>query len=143
MKGFLLFAVFCLFNLSALAQIDDVVAYCMKKFVIDGGFINVGDININPNNIDTATANCETLLNAARAEAVGGLESTYKGQNLPQAKVDCILKAFGTSKMFEYSTALLVLENLPITSEAKQQNAEVVQGKMAGFNTAVMGCFMA
>ncbi|CRK92413.1 CLUMA_CG005972, isoform A [Clunio marinus] len=116
--------------------------YCMAKYVIDEEIIDVGNVNINPSNIDTAAANCDTVISNAKAEVEAQLRDKYKEQNLSQSKINCIMRSFRRNKMFENSIALGALENLEISLETKRENKERVENKMESFVTGVFGCFM-
>lgn len=99
--------------------------YCMRKHIVDKGFINTTayNVNLNPENIDVTELCCDEIIEEAIKEAVEELMGEFEdeGKRLSKRTLKCIAKTIRTQDFFETNVKLIVLGELGISEEAKDE----------------------
>lgn len=106
--------------------------YCLTKYAIDHNLLKLNDVQVNPNQINTTSVNCDEYVDglkkkretAMREEMDASSDSVAVGAETK----DCTIAAY--MRAFEYELALKVVENLNVTSEEKEPEVRRVKGKM-------------
>lgn len=114
--------------------------YCYAKFAVDEKLIEIGDLNINPGNINIAAVNCNQIVSEQKTIIIATIIEKYNKKNVPQHQIDCVLNAFSEGKAVEKSIALEVLEELKISLEMKKRNREKLTCEMEGIFFTGLEC---
>jgi hypothetical protein len=116
--------------------------YCSLKASIDHKFVDIGDININPQNIDTSKVDCNKIIEDSKADFYEQLRDENTQMGYENDKVDCIINSFKNSQFFEISLALNALESNPIDSAVRAQNKDKLNKKLRSAMFRTFSCFV-
>lgn len=83
--------------------------YCMAKYAIDNQLLELKDVNINPNRINTESVNCTNIIDAERREAENDYRDRMSAIESDHDSLDCAMNEFRRYNMFGWRVALKVL----------------------------------
>lgn len=113
--------------------------YCFTKFVIENGFIDVKNVNVNPGNIATAGINCDAIIKAERLNVRKQLEKSFHDEDdggLLMSVSGCIVDEFNSKKYFELDLAGKVLVTVEMSAEDKTRNQDNITNQLKSFSIA-------
>ncbi len=116
--------------------------YCMAKYVVDNDLLEVNNLDINPQRIDTNNVNCDYIIDVERSKTEKELSDKLSATPEGQRSLSCVLNAFRSGNMFGYKIALIVLNNLDVTSEVKVEQSNKISVKLGEFAMSTFMCAM-
>lgn len=120
------------------------VNYCLKKHMVDKGFINttVYNLDLNPKNIDISELNCDKYIEAAVDEAVDLIKEEFEEElELPSKRfMRCITKTAREGNFLEISLRVQILSDLKISKELQVEERSHYIESMKGIYDRIMKC---
>jgi acyl-homoserine lactone acylase PvdQ len=118
--------------------------YCHRKYIYDKNFINttVYNVTLNPKNIDTSDLNCDEIVEHSIEEAEEELKDEFiSGLERPsKRKGKCIAKTIRTHQFFEHSIKAIVLGEIGISDDQKNEERLIFVKEMKQLYESIMNC---
>lgn len=102
--------------------------YCLAKYSVDNGFLELNGVITNPHNIDTESVDCEKIVNAEINKKEREFSEKY-----PPKSSDCILNIYKSSQLFGWETAYMILDYLDVTDGEKRVQANKYGDKVGEY----------
>lgn len=120
--------------------------YCMRKYIVDKGFINTTtyNINLNPDKVDILELNCDEIIEKAIDEAVNELKEEFESELEQPSKraVKCITKTIRTENFFEMNLKVVVLGELGISEESQaEERSQFIEAMKMLFEN-ILKCYI-
>lgn len=114
--------------------------YCVSKYVADNNILDLSNVELNPNRIDTENLNCNQMVEKLKNDSEQELSD--KIASLPHGKkiLVCVMDAYKTNKIFETGIALKVLYNLDVPKDLKESEKVRLTQILSGFGLATFNC---
>ena len=94
------------------------------KTSIDKDLINIENIDVNPDNIDTSNVDCNTIFENRKTDIVRELRIKYNELGMFNNQINCIINLLTNSDFFDTSIALETLEKIDIEPSVRAKNKE-------------------
>lgn len=118
--------------------------YCIKKYLIKNGLIDIYsyDIDPNPYNINVTGLNCEAVIKNANEDVYEQLSLDYfqKPYLSNDDKVECAVEKFRDADYFDLVMRIMALSTINITSEQKNLERENFIGIFSNITSNVFMC---
>lgn len=114
--------------------------FCFTKYVTENGFIDLKNINGNPQHIETANIDCEVIINDQKTKLRSQFEEKLKKNKASTSKRNCVLGLFDTQKAFELELTTKVLALIKISPADKSRNRGAVQERLQNYVMQTMSC---
>lgn len=98
--------------------------YCFLKNSIDKKLINVGEVKMNPENIDIHNLNCDEFIQNHMNEVIRNLRKVFEEKALRTDQIDVLINILKTGNFFDVQIAIVVIEKLDISLELLRENKQ-------------------
>lgn len=114
--------------------------YCLAKYAVDNKVLELANVEMNPQQIHKDSVNCDHIIAADKRKSEKDLTDktsiTLKGQR----SRNCVIDSYRSFKMYDWTVALKVLNNLDFSRETKKVEANRIIEKIAEFALTIFAC---
>lgn len=114
--------------------------YCMSKYVAENKILDLTNVELNPNQVDSTNLDCNRIIEKFRIdsekELTDKISSLANGEKISK----CVLDAYKNGEIFDSGVALKVLYNLDVPKETKESEKVRLTQKISEFGLATFLC---
>ena len=114
--------------------------YCTAEYIKEINIIDMTDVDVNPNKINTTSIDCIAIIQRKREENESAIQEIYKTAEFLESTIECVTQKQKEVKMFDVSLALLVNKNAVMPLEKKKQNEEALTTIIQKLTATILSC---